>query len=106
MDWTHLRRLNLGISCPQYFFQDIGNCLRNLESLTMGIRTGQGDWLHWPYGPLICEDLSPVMRFIALIPGLRELCLLDMECAAQAVASVIVDSQKSLRKLSYIASMH
>lgn len=106
MDWSHLRRLDVGISCPQYLFEEIGSRLGNLRSLTMGVRTGNRRWMHWPYGPLTCESRDTVVDFIRSVPGLRELYLTEFDNAAEEVASVIIESQSSLRKLSYLAAMH
>lgn len=41
MDWSHLRRLDLGTSCPEHFSDEIGSSLGNLRSLAMGIRIGE-----------------------------------------------------------------
>ena len=106
MDWSHLTRLDIGISCPQHFFQQIGPSLCSLRSLTMGIRTGNRSWLHWRQGPLTCENLEPVQEFLKSVPGLQELRILDMCHAAKTIAPVILNSHKSLQTFSYISSMH
>ena len=49
MDWSQLRVLNIGISCPQHFFEEIGSRLCSLKSLTMGARLGKRRHLHWHY---------------------------------------------------------
>ena len=106
MDWSRLTRLDLGISCPQHFFEQIGWRLCSLKSLSMGIRTGSRYWCHWAQGPLTCESLDPITSFIDSLPELHELCLVDMAYAVDSVAPIIVESQHSLRKLSYTTSMH
>lgn len=106
MDWTHLRRLDLGLSCPQHFFEEIGGSLHSLRSLTMGIRTGDRYYTHWPHGPLTCENLGTVTTFLESVPNLRELNITDLESAAEELAPTIIATHKSLRKLSYYNSIN
>ena len=106
MSWSQLYRLDIGISCPQYFFEELRSHLVNLKSLTMGIRTGERRYQYWPCGPLTCEDLEPVIRFIKAVPGLHELHITDLDAAAETVAPAILASQKSLQDFSYLASIH
>ena len=94
MDWTRLRRLDLGITCSQYFFEEIGSHLSNLKSLTMGIVTGK-------HGELDCRSLSDIVNFIQSL-DLHELRLTDHINATETMASAIVESQTSLQELSYL----
>lgn len=106
IDWSHLRRLDLGISCPQHFIEEIGSSLHCLKSLTMGIRTGERRYKPWHYGPLTCTALDPVIQLIRSRPGLRELNLTDLSAAAETIAPTILESQRCLQNLSYRASMN
>ncbi len=105
MTWHQLYTLDLGLSCPQHFFEEIGGCLVSLKSLTMGIRTGGRGYEYRAYGPMTCGNLTPVKRFIKSVPGLTELHITDLDAAADAVVPAILSSQKSLHTLSYHASM-
>ncbi|KAL8663237.1 MAG: hypothetical protein Q9168_008127 [Polycauliona sp. 1 TL-2023] len=73
MDWSHLRVLDLGISCPQHFFEEVGDCLTSLRSLTMGARGGDRDYTHWTKGPMTCVSLEAVEAFLVSKPQLCEL---------------------------------
>ena len=106
MDWTQLRRLDLGISCPEYFFEEIGRRLPSLKSLTMGVGTGTRWYTHWTQGPLTCKHLGQVTNFIESLPALHKMYIIDLDAAAQTVAPAILTSQKSLYSLSYLTSMH
>ena len=105
MDWSQLRRLDLGISCPQHFFEQIGSQLRSLRSLTAGIRTGNRRYTHWKCGPLTCENLGTFTSFIESLPGLQELRVTDFEASPEKISSVIVYGVEDLRSLSYHASI-
>lgn len=106
MEWSQLHTLDLGLSCPQHFFEEIGGHLVGLKSLTMGVRTGDRKYEHRKYGPMTCEDLRPVNRFIESVPGLAELNITDLDAAAPVVVLTILESQQSLQTLSYHTSMH
>ena len=106
MDWTQLQRLDLGLSCPQYFFEEIGSQLISLKWLKIGIRTGNRYYEYWHQGPLTCEDLGTVVRFIESVPHLCELYITDLSAAAETIAPAILASQRSLEKFSYVASMY
>ncbi|KAL8766627.1 MAG: hypothetical protein Q9209_006644 [Squamulea sp. 1 TL-2023] len=105
MDWSQLRRLDLGISCPQHFFEVIGNSLSSLESLTMGIRTGNRRFTHWQHGPLTCDDLSPTKAFLVSVCGLHELNITDLDHAVGSISPVILREYRVIRKLYYHASI-
>ena len=92
MDWTCLRRLDLGSSCPQHFLEEIGSRLSNLKSLTMGVEP-DADWAS--------QSLTSVVKFIESLPGLHVLRLTDKTNAFETMSSVIVESQKSLQDFSY-----
>ena len=106
MDWSQLYRLDIGINCPQHFFEEIGSCLLNLKSLTMGVRTGERRYGHWTCGPLTCDDLGPVIRFIESVPDLHDLCITDLDAAVETLVPTILASQRSLQNFSYLASRH
>ena len=106
MDWGQLRRLNIGISCPQYLFEEIGGSISTLKSLTMGVRVGNRKYWRCENGPMTCENLEAVTKFIGSVPGLHELIITDLDDAAEIIASSIISTQKSLRKLSYLASLY
>ena len=103
MDWTHLQRLDLGISCPQYFFEQIGSQLSSLRALSMGIRTGDRRYKSWLQGPLTCNDLETVTRFLEALPRLHELRLTDFCDAAEEIVPAILTNQTELRVLRYHA---
>ena len=106
MEWTQLRRLDIGLSCPQHFFEQIGGHLLSLRSLTMGIRTGNRRYQHWVQGPLTCTDIWSVSRIVKSLPALHELRVTDFESAAFIMAPAILDSQQALHSLSYLSSMY
>jgi len=106
MDWSQLYTLNLGISCPQHLFSEIGPQLVGLKELTMGIRTGDRRYEHWKFGPMTCDHLMLVLNFIESVPDLYELNLTDLDASPDIVPLWIVDCQRSLQSLSYHASMH
>lgn len=106
MDWSQLQYLDLGLSCPEDFFEQIGGSLRNLKSLTAGIRTGNRRYIHWKYGPMTCRTLEPAKQFILSLAGLHELCVTDLDNATEMIIPVILDAKQPLRKLSYHVSMH
>lgn len=106
MDWSQLQTLDIGFSCPQHFFDEIARDLTSLKTLTMGIRTGDRKYKHWVYGPMTCENIGSVARFIEAVPNLRELHITDLDSGAEVVAPSILGSQKSLQTLSYHALMH
>lgn len=105
MEWSQLQSLDLGLSCPQHFFEEIGGYLVSLKSLTMGIRTGARNYEHWTYGPMTCENLAPVTRFIDSVPALTSLNITDLDAAAATIVPAILESQHSLHTLSYHTSM-
>jgi len=106
MDWSQLRTLDLGISCPQHFFEEIGSQLIGLRSLTMGIGTGPRNYVVWKFGPMTCDTLQPASQFIASLSGLQELHITDLDAAAEKIVPTIVQTQTSLQVLSYHTSMH
>ena len=106
MDWSHLRRLGLGISCPQHLFEEIGSHLHSLRSLEMGMRIGDRRYKHWQQGPSTCDHFGPIIDFIESIPSLLELKLTDFIPIANVVAPVVVSCHRALRSLSYHASMN
>ena len=106
LDWSKLRVLDLGLSCPQSFFQEMGGRLTSLSSLTMGIRTGSRKYSHSAYGPMTCNDYVPIKRFISSLPSLRQLCLMDLDAAAAEIAPLILEHQTLLQNLSYHVSQH
>ncbi|KAL8976447.1 MAG: hypothetical protein Q9205_007545, partial [Flavoplaca limonia] len=106
MDWSHLRRLDLGISCPQYFFEEIGSCLTNLRSLAMGIRIGDRYFTHWAQGPLTSNNINVVTNFITCIPMLQELSLTNFVSGESDLFQSIRTKCTSLRKLYYHASIN
>ena len=97
MDWTRLRRLDLGNYCPRHLFEEISSRLSNLKSLTMGIETDKN-------GDSTSESLIPIVKFIECLPGLHVLRLTDFTNAIETMSSVIVNSQASLQELSYLAA--
>jgi len=101
MDWSQLRTLDLGLSCPQHFFEEIGSQLIGLKSLTMGIATGWREHSPWGSGPMTCETLEPATQFIASLPGLHELHITDLHAATKTIVPTILETQKSLQALSY-----
>ena len=106
MSWSQLCSLNLGISCPQHLFEEIGGSLSTLKSLTMGVRVGDRKYWRCENGPMTCENLEAVTKFLETVPGLYELTITDLDDAAQIIASTIVSTQKSLVKLSYLSSLY
>ncbi|KAL8889627.1 MAG: hypothetical protein Q9215_003135 [Flavoplaca cf. flavocitrina] len=106
MDWSHLRRLDLGISCPQYFFEEIGSCLTNLRSLAMGVRIGDRYFTHWAQGPLTSNNINVVTNFITCIPMLQELSLTNFVSGESDLFQSIRTKCTSLRKLYYHASIN
>ena len=105
MDWSQLRCLDLGISCPLHFFEEFGGSLPKLESLTMGIRTSirKLPSSNQPSGPPACDDSRIAARFIESVPGLKELHITDCDPRLGVFASAVLTSQKSLQVLSYWA---
>ena len=97
IDWTRLRRLDLGSYCPRHLFEEISSRLSNLGSLTMGIQTDQN-------GDSTSRGLVPIVKFIESLPGLHVLRLRDFTYAIETMSSVIVNSQTSLQELSYRAA--
>ena len=106
MNWSHLRRLDLGINCPQHFFEEIGSCLTNLRSLAMGVRCGDRYLIHWAYGPLTCNDITVVTDFITSLPALQDLVLTDFSSDKAKLFHSIKTKSQSLRKLYYHASIN
>lgn len=104
MEWSQLRLLDLGLSCPGPLFEQIGGSLPNLRSLTMGIRTGEARLPIWRQIPPSCRTLGPVIRFMATVRGLHELDITDFDHAGDALASTILNNQKALQRLSYRVS--
>lgn len=101
MDWSHLRRLDLGLSCPQAFFEIIGPKLTRLKSLSMGIRVGSRKYSRWVHGPLTCQSLESVIDFLQTIPTLEELHINDLNEGPGAVIPTIVRHHQTLRRFSY-----
>ena len=97
MDWTCLRRLDLGEYCPRHLFKEISSRLSNLKSLTMGIETDKN-------GDSTSGSLVPIVKFIECLPSLHVLRLTDFTCSIETMSSVIVNSQTSLQELSYRAA--
>ncbi|KAL8696302.1 MAG: hypothetical protein Q9224_002865 [Gallowayella concinna] len=106
MDWSQLRRLDLGISCPQNFFEVFGGNLPSLKALTMGMRVGDRNYTHWPYGPLTCDNPSRIKNFIQSLPPLLELNLTDLDLLVELFNFEIPGYHRSLRKLYYHASIN
>lgn len=106
MDWSRLRRLDLGISCPQHFFKHFGNSLTSLKSLTMGVRFGDRHYTHWAQGPLTCDGVLVVENFIRCIPHLHELNITDFSSAFAEIFHLIGTRHRTLRKLYYHASIN
>lgn len=97
MDWTQLRRLDLGVSCPEHFFKEIGRTLRSLKSLTMGLEASR--YTYRDHG------LSPFSHFLRSIPELLELHLTDFSAVVHEVAPIILGRERSLHTLSYHVSV-
>lgn len=106
MNWSQLHRLDIGLSCPQHFLDEIGGSLSTLKSLTMGIRVGNRKYMRMQNGPMTCNNLDTVTQFIEAVPGLHELIITDFTNAAETIATSIIATQKSLHKLSYLASIY
>ncbi|KAL8708377.1 MAG: hypothetical protein Q9220_006758 [cf. Caloplaca sp. 1 TL-2023] len=111
VDFSHIRRLDFGISCPQFFFEEIGPHLRNLRSLTMGIRTGNRRYTHWPQGPLTCNNFDTIYHFLDYkpvldVPALDELRITNFNAAPASDFINIFETQSSLRVFSYHASLN
>ncbi|KAL9029614.1 MAG: hypothetical protein Q9180_007008 [Flavoplaca navasiana] len=106
IDWSYLRRLDLGISCPQHFFEELGSCLINLRSLALGVRIGDRHFTHWAQGPLTSKNIDVVTNFITSIPRLQELSLTDFGSYEVDLFYSIRTMRKSLRKLYYHASIN
>ena len=104
MDWTQIHTLDLGSSCPQHFFEEIGDQLRSLKILTIGISTGEE---RFGYGPrhMTCMTLEPIKDFIASTESLHELHVTDFDNVAEVIVPIILNSQKSLQVLGYHTSM-
>ena len=100
-DWSLLRRLDLGHSCSQYLFDELGPRLHRLRSLTIGIRLGTTRISRWCREPVDLDSLDPVIRFIRSVAGLHELRVWDQNCNARKMIAVIIESQRSLQRLSY-----
>lgn len=101
MDWTQLRHLDLGLSCPQAFFEVIGPTLKNLVKLSMGIRVGSRRYRYWIHGPLTCQSLDPVIDFVQRIPSLVELHINDLTDGPGVVIPAIIRHHQTLRRFSY-----
>lgn len=101
MDWSQLRRLDLGISCPEHIFNEMGGRLHSLRSLSIGVRTGERLLSTWLSGRLTCRSVDSVTRFIRSVPGLHELIVTDLNPSAPEIAEAILGSQKSLQLLAY-----
>lgn len=99
MDWSHLRRLNLGINCPPEFFQAIGPSLHNLQSLVMAIRVGG-----LQNRPMTCVSHDAVIQFLASLPKLVEIQIQDYSGSSSLVVPVILETHQSLQRLSYHSS--
>ncbi len=103
MDWSQLRSLDLGTSCPQHFFEQFRGSLPSLRSLTMGIRTGYHSYTHLSPYRLTCENLVPIVEFIESARGLHELNISDSDSAVNEISLPISATYRSLRKLYYHA---
>ncbi|KAL8646784.1 MAG: hypothetical protein Q9226_006712 [Calogaya cf. arnoldii] len=99
MDWSQIRRLDLGISCPQHFFEQLGNSLTSLKSLTMGVRTRDRCYTHWLQGPMTCDNLNTVQIFLTSVPALYEFDVTYFDRGFIEVLSGVLTRHKSLRKL-------
>lgn len=106
MDWSHLRRLDLGISSPQHFFEELGSCLINLRSLALGVRIGDRQLMYWAQGPLTSNNINVVTDFITSIPMLQELSLTNFGSGERDLFHSIRTKCTSLRKLYYHASIN
>ena len=104
MDWSQLRHLDLGTSCPAYFFEGFGGQSSSLRSLTMGIRTDERWYSPWQHVNFPFDNLDPMTTFLESVPHLHELRLTDLCIATEVVVPVILDSQLKLRVLSYHVS--
>ena len=67
MDWSHLRRLDLGHGSPQYLFTALTGRVPQLKALIFGF---------WPSSPSNsiwkCPDVEVLLRFLGSIDGLEE----------------------------------
>ncbi len=107
MDWSHLRRLDLGISCPQYFFEQLGDRLTSFTALSMGVRIGARDYGPWIRdGPLACDSVLSIGTFLGSIPRLEELTITSFHSCAVDFFHGIFEKHSSLRKFYYHMSMH
>ncbi|KAL8911462.1 MAG: hypothetical protein Q9172_007673, partial [Xanthocarpia lactea] len=105
MDWSQLRRLDLGMSCPQHFFEQFRETLPNLRSLTMGIRTGDRPRTHLSQGPLTCNRLATITQFMEYNSEVHELNITDFDTFVGDICMSIWLTYRSLRKLYYHASI-
>jgi hypothetical protein len=69
MDWSKMRKLDLGKGAPEHLFKTLAGEVPHLESLTFGI---------WPYYGLDqsswdCRDMTIIARFAESIISLKEL---------------------------------
>lgn len=107
MDWSHLRRLDLGISCPQYFFEQLGDRLTSLTALSMGVRIGARDSTPWTKeGPLACDSVLSIGTFLGSILRLEELTITSFHSCTVDFFHEIFDKHSSLRKFYYHMSTH
>ncbi|KAL8658855.1 MAG: hypothetical protein Q9226_000745 [Calogaya cf. arnoldii] len=65
IDWSQLRLLDLGQSCPGPFIEEFAGSLPSLRSLTMGVRTDEARLSIWRYEDSpTCKTMKPIIPFI------------------------------------------
>jgi hypothetical protein len=68
MNWTHLRRLDLGRGAPKHLFTALAGNLPNLKTLRFGFWSTYGYNQTWE-----CPDMSLVCRFLDNLNSLEDL---------------------------------
>lgn len=92
MDWSQLRRLEIGRKCRKTaFFDEFTGAIRNLESLKIGFDRAATRPPGW--------TIEPARRFIESIDALRHLIILNPGDQIDALWPAIRKHRRSLRSL-------
>jgi hypothetical protein len=96
MDFSALRILDLGFGCPGHFFTQLAGEVPNLESLSMGFKTGDRG-----YGRLTAESAEVVAKFIEEIKGLKELRITNFMDNTDGLFPAILRHAATLETLAF-----
>ncbi|KAF2491815.1 hypothetical protein BU16DRAFT_129262 [Lophium mytilinum] len=103
MDWTKLRRLDLGSGCPQTFFEEFHGQMPGLKCFHTSFIQGLREYSGAP--PTCTDNPGCVVNFIEAIDALEELHISNTDKNGDILFDAILKHSPSLRRLRFSTSL-